>query len=55
MSCVACARAVRPSAPAPRLLFFLHFMSKQFQFKLVLLGVSWLLDVFNLIPIAIHR
>ena len=50
---VACARLVRCASPL--LLFFLHFMSKQFQFKLVLLGVSQFLDLINLTPIAIRR
>jgi hypothetical protein len=36
----------------PLLLLFLHFMSKQFQFKLVLLGVFQFLDAIDLIPIA---
>ena len=40
---------------SPLLLFFLLFMSKQFQFKLVLLGVSRFFHAISLIPIAIAQ
>jgi hypothetical protein len=41
--------------PSALLVYSLHFMSKQFQFKLVLLGMLQSIDATNLMHIAIHR
>ena len=41
--------------PSALLVYPLLFMSKQFQFKLVLLGMLQFIDATNLMHIVIHR